>query len=96
MSKSRSCKGRSMRIVVSTADAEIIVSQPGLGPILGARVLAEFRDDPEGYSDARARKNYAGTTPDHPRFGQKEDHDCPATTKRPHGCIASSRLPLDV
>jgi transposase len=27
-------------------DAEIIVSQPGLGMILGARVLAEFGDDP--------------------------------------------------
>ena len=27
-------------------DAEIVTSQPGLGPILGARVLAEFGDDP--------------------------------------------------
>ena len=27
-------------------DAEIYLSQPGLGPILGARVLAEFGDDP--------------------------------------------------
>jgi transposase len=27
-------------------DAEIILSQPGLGRILGARVLAEFGDDP--------------------------------------------------
>src|SRR5579875_1856841 len=26
-------------------DAEIIMSQPGLGPVLGARVLAEFGDD---------------------------------------------------
>ncbi|MBM0240586.1 IS110 family transposase, partial [Micromonospora sp. ATA32] len=26
-------------------DAEVILSQPGLGPILGARVLAEFGDD---------------------------------------------------
>jgi transposase len=38
-------------------DAEIIVSQPGLGPILGARVLAGFGDDPGRYIDARARKN---------------------------------------
>jgi transposase len=38
-------------------DAEIIVSQPGLGPILGARVLAEFGDDPDRYTDARARRN---------------------------------------
>ncbi|WP_433284727.1 IS110 family transposase [Pseudonocardia sp. CA-142604] len=44
-------------------DAEIYTSQPGLGPILGARVLAEFGDDPHRYTDAKARKNYAGTSP---------------------------------
>jgi Transposase/Transposase IS116/IS110/IS902 family len=44
-------------------DAEIILSQPGLGPILGARVLAEFGDDPHRYASAKARKNYAGTSP---------------------------------
>lgn len=44
-------------------DAEIIASLPGLGPILGARVLAEFGDAPERYRDAKARKNYAGTSP---------------------------------
>jgi transposase len=43
--------------------ASIIVSQPGLGPILGARVLAEFGDDPDRYADAKARRNYAGTSP---------------------------------
>ena len=41
-------------------DAEIYRSQPGLGPILGARVLAEFGDDPDRYADAKARKNYSG------------------------------------
>jgi hypothetical protein len=40
-------------------DAEIYRSQPGLGVILGARVLAEFGDDPDGYADAKARKNYS-------------------------------------
>jgi hypothetical protein len=44
-------------------DAEILTSQPGLGPILGARVLAEFGDDRHRYTDAKARKNYAGTSP---------------------------------
>jgi transposase len=44
-------------------DAEIYLSQPGLGPVLGARVLAEFGDDPHRYADAKARKNYAGTSP---------------------------------
>jgi transposase len=41
-------------------DAEIYRSQPGLGMILGARVLAEFGDDPNRYADAKARKNYSG------------------------------------
>jgi hypothetical protein len=44
-------------------DAEILTSQPGLGPVLGARVLTEFGDDPARYADAKARKNYAGTSP---------------------------------
>ena len=44
-------------------DAEIYRSQPGLGTILGARVLAEFGDDPHRYTDARARKNYSGMSP---------------------------------
>jgi transposase len=44
-------------------DAEIYRSQPGLGTILGARVLAEFGDDPDRYADARSRKNYSGMSP---------------------------------
>ncbi|MDQ3990634.1 MAG: IS110 family transposase, partial [Actinomycetota bacterium] len=44
-------------------DAEIYRSQPGLGEVLGARVLGEFGDDPERYDGARARKNYAGNAP---------------------------------
>ena len=44
-------------------DAEILLSQPGLGPVLGARVLAEFGDDPRRYASAKARKNYAATSP---------------------------------
>jgi len=44
-------------------DAEIIRSLPGLGMTLGARVLAEFGDDPNRYHDAKSRKNYAGTSP---------------------------------
>ncbi|PXY28417.1 transposase [Prauserella muralis] len=43
--------------------AEIIASQPGMGAVLGARVLAEFGDDPHRYTTAKARKNYAGTSP---------------------------------
>ena len=44
-------------------DAEIYTSQPGLGVILAARVLGEFGDDPIRFTDAKARKNYAGTSP---------------------------------
>jgi hypothetical protein len=44
-------------------DAEILTSQPGLGVVLGARVLAEFGDDPDRFSHAKARRNYAGTSP---------------------------------
>ena len=44
-------------------DAEIILSQPGLGAILGARVLGEFGDAPGRFADAKSRKNYAGTAP---------------------------------
>jgi transposase len=44
-------------------DAEIYLSQPGIGVILGARVLAEFGDAPGRYADTKARKNYAGTAP---------------------------------
>ena len=44
-------------------DAEIVLSQPGLGRILGARVLGEFGDDPARYASAKARKNYAATSP---------------------------------
>jgi transposase len=53
-------------------DAEIYLSQPGLGPILGARVLAEFGDDPNRYQGARARKNYAGTSPITRASGKKK------------------------
>jgi transposase len=52
--------------------AEIIRSQPGLGSVLGARVLAEFGDDPDRYATAKARKNYAGTSPITRASGRKK------------------------
>nr|WP_244328841.1 transposase [Streptomyces marokkonensis] len=45
------------------ADSEILLSFPGLGPLLGARVLAEIGDDRNRFSDARALKSYAGSAP---------------------------------
>ncbi len=53
-------------------DAEIYASQPGLGVILAARVLGEFGDDPHRYTDAKARKNYAGTAPITRASGKKK------------------------
>ena len=42
------------------SDADIYRSLPGLGVILGARVLGEFGDDPNRYTTAKCRK----TTPE--------------------------------
>ena len=44
-------------------DAVIYHSQPGLGTVLGARALGEFGDDPDRYTSAKSRRNYAGTSP---------------------------------
>jgi len=44
-------------------DAEVVLSQPGMGPVLGARVLAEFGDEHRRYADGKARRNYAATSP---------------------------------
>ena len=53
-------------------DAEIYLSQPGMGAIVGARVLAEFGDDPHRYASAKARKNYAATSPITRASGKKK------------------------
>jgi len=48
---------------VAHPDAAILSSQPGLGVVLGARVLGEFGDDPHRYATAKGRKAFAGTAP---------------------------------
>jgi transposase len=53
-------------------DAEIYRSQPGMGAILGARVLGEFGDDPRRYADGKARRNYAATSPITRASGKKK------------------------
>ena len=53
-------------------DAEIYLSQPGIGPVLGARVLGEFGDDPGRYASGKARKNYAATSPITRASGKKK------------------------
>jgi transposase len=47
----------------SHPDARIITSMPGLGPVLGARMLGEIGDDRERFTDARGLKAFAGTAP---------------------------------
>ena len=44
-------------------DAEIITSFPGLGTVLGARILAEIGDDRTRFTSARGLKAFAGTAP---------------------------------
>ncbi len=44
-------------------DAELYRSLPGLGVVLGARVLSEFGDDRTRFAHPKARKNYAGNSP---------------------------------
>ena len=45
-------------------DADIYLSMPGLGAVLSARALAECsRCDPDRYTSAKSRRNYAGTSP---------------------------------
>jgi len=38
-------------------------SLPGLGLILGVRVLSEFGDDPTRFDDVASRRAYAGAAP---------------------------------
>jgi transposase len=44
-------------------DAEVILSFPGLGIQLGARILAEIGDGHQRFADARGLKAYAGSSP---------------------------------
>jgi transposase len=58
-------------------DAGIITSFPGLGPIAGARVLAETGDDRSRFADAKGLKAYAGAAPS------------PAPAARPPPCCTA-------
>ena len=65
--------------------AEIYRSQPGMGAILGARVLGEFGDAPHRYTDGKARRNYAATSPITRAPGQEESRRRPVRPQRPAG-----------
>jgi transposase len=64
-------------------DAEIYLSQPGLGVVLGARVLAEFGDDKNRYTDAQSPQELRRHQPDHPPIRQEEDRAGPLRPQRP-------------
>jgi transposase len=51
------------QVFSSHPDTDIYRSLPGFGPVISARVLGEFGDEPDRYADAKSRKNYAGTSP---------------------------------
>ncbi|UQA92496.1 IS110 family RNA-guided transposase [Streptomyces halobius] len=53
-------------------DADVLLSFPGLGVQLGARVLAETGDDRDRFTDARALKAYAGSAPITRASGKKK------------------------
>jgi transposase len=50
-------------------DAEIYRSQPGMGAILGARVLGEFGDDRNRYTHAKGPQELRRHQPAYPRLG---------------------------
>jgi transposase len=58
-------------------DSEIILSFPGLGTQLGARLLAEIGDDRSRFAAARGLKAYAGSSPITRASGKKT-----STTRR--------------
>ena len=72
-------------------DAALYRSLPGLGVVLGTRVLGEFGDDPERYDSAKSRRNYAGTSPLTVASGRKADRARPL---RPQPAARRRRRPL--
>ena len=78
-------------------DAEIFRCLPGLGMILGARVLAEFGDDPDRYVDAKVARTTPACHPS-PRPRAPNGLCWPATpatadSPTPCSCRRFARLP---
>jgi hypothetical protein len=64
-------------------DAEVYRSQPGLGTILGARVLAEFDDDKQALRRRPGPPQLRRHQPDHPTVRQEEARHGPLRAQRP-------------
>src|SRR5260370_32949676 len=56
-------QGIRLHEIQGALDAEIYLSLPGLGVVLGARAMAEVGDDRTRFLNPKARKSYAGTAP---------------------------------
>jgi len=65
-------EGQSRPVLVSTRTLRSTSASPDWGPSWAPGVLAEFGDDPNRYQGARARKNYAGTSPITRASGKKK------------------------
>ena len=66
-------------------DAKTIRSLPGLGMVLGARVLGEFGDDQTRFPTAKSRKNYAGSAPITKASGRSAGRAGPPCPQPPPG-----------
>ena len=91
-------------------DAGIYRSMPGLGVVLGTRVLGEFGDDPERYESAKSRRNVRRYLAADGSIGTQAHregalHPQPAALRRSQpvgavlaarvlGCLSSPTLPL--
>lgn len=51
------------RLFAQHDHAHVITSVPGLGPVLGARLLGEIGDDPARFGDIAGLRGFAGTAP---------------------------------
>ena len=80
-------------------DADIYASQPGLGVILSARVLAEFGDDPHRVRRRQSTQELRRHLADHPSLRHQKDRPRPlrpqpAPRRRPPamGLLLNARL----
>ena len=69
----------------SHPDAEIVRSLPGLGVVLGARVLGEFGDDPNRYLRCPIPQELRGDVAGHPGLGQETGRARPVRAQPPPG-----------
>ena len=74
-------------------DATVVRSLPGLGTILGARVLGEFGDEPDRYHTAKSRRRTARHITHYPGLRHQKSR---ASLSRPQPAPGGRHLPLGV